>query len=321
MQPLTLAPDITLRVGHAMPRIPAEGTILLLHGMGQSIEDYYETINDFLSSGHAVVSFDWYGQGASSHHLSQDPFDPLYQRLHISDVDIYTSHLRAVLAMPDIAALPRPLHVVTHSMGGVLFLNAACTPNAGLPHITRSVPNAPFLAMPLLDSPLGFLARRYLASMAQHDPTSYPISALCHDWRASDRMGKSLGRYTSDPVRGALYNAWRLVNPVLRNGGATALCLQTLYTAMTALRRPERLSHLSIPTHILEAGNEQVVHNRPLKTSFYTHPLITHQVIPGSAHEILNERDSIRDIAMGHIMHRIRSAATDRNAFKARPVP
>lgn len=296
-----VAPDITLRVGHAVPDMSTNGTILLLHGMGQCLEDYYETIHDFLDHGYAVASFDWYGQGASSHHLSQDPFDPLYQRLHITDVDVYARHIRDVLALPSIAALPGPLHVVTHSMGGLLFLHAACMPDLGLPPIASATLVAPFLGMPVLDGPFGFLARQYLAYKARQDSTSYPVSALCHDWNPKDREGAALRRYTSDPFRGALHNAWREANPVLRDGGPTALCLQTLYTDMTASRRPERLNALTIPIQILQAGDEQVVNNRPLK--YFVRHGVTCHVVQDSAHEALNERDVIRNVVLRHILH------------------
>lgn len=299
-----VTPDITLRVGHAVPDMSANGTILLLHGMGQCLEDYYETIHDFLDHGYAVASFDWYGQGASTRHLSQNPDDPLYQRLHITDVDVYARHIRDLLALPSIAALPGPLHVVTHSMGGLLFLHAACMPDLGLPPIASATLVAPFLGMPVLDDFGGTFARWRLARMVQNDPTTYPLPALCHDWQASDRQGVALRLYTSDEKRGALHNIWRLDNPALRTGGATAACLQTLYMAMVKLRGVDKLDQLTIPTLILTAGADMIVRNHPFRELYIR---VQHACIKDSAHEILHEQDVIRDMAMGQIMHWIRS--------------
>lgn len=309
---LDVAPDSYLRVGHVQPEKPAIGTILLLQGMAQTMEDYYETIRDFLTQGYAVASFDWYGQGASTRARAH--------RFHVTDTDIYTRHLGQVLAMDLVAALPRPLHVVAHSMGGLLFLNAACTTGVALPPIASATLIAPFLGMPVIDTWLKPAARLFLDICTQLNPTGYPLSSLCHDWRESDRIGLAVTRYTSDPVRGSLHNAWRLANPVLQTGGATAQCLTVMHDTMLRLRQPDRLAQLTIPTLLLRAGDDKIVHNGPL-TYFCGNGQLDCRTIPGSAHEILHERDDIRNMALEHILQWVHTGYLTKPAARDTPLP
>ncbi len=45
--------------------LPLKGTVTILQGRAEFIEKYFETIQDLRARGHAVVAFDWRGQGGS----------------------------------------------------------------------------------------------------------------------------------------------------------------------------------------------------------------------------------------------------------------
>ena len=43
----------------------SKGTIILQQGHNEFIEKYFETIDEFLKKGFAIIAFDWRGQGMS----------------------------------------------------------------------------------------------------------------------------------------------------------------------------------------------------------------------------------------------------------------
>ena len=51
-------------------RQPAQGTALVLPGLGEFIEKYHETVDDLLKRGFEVYVMDWFGQGLSTRPLA-----------------------------------------------------------------------------------------------------------------------------------------------------------------------------------------------------------------------------------------------------------
>lgn len=50
---------------------PCRGTVIVLQGRNEFIENYYETMSDLAGRGFTVATFDWRGQGGS-HRLLRD---------------------------------------------------------------------------------------------------------------------------------------------------------------------------------------------------------------------------------------------------------
>lgn len=111
------APGPRLRA--ALWRAPAGGArghLLLLPGRTEYLEKYAPVVARLRARGFAVASLDWRGQGLS---------DRAAPRLgHVGRFAEFQDDLRALLAWPEVEALPGPRVALCHSMGGCIGLRA-----------------------------------------------------------------------------------------------------------------------------------------------------------------------------------------------------
>lgn len=115
---LTAADGVRIRVG-AWNRKGPKGTVLLFPGRTEYIEKYGRAAVALAACGYATLLIDWRGQGLSDR-MTGDPMSGHVQ--HFSD------YQHDVAAMTDAARrldLPRPWHLLAHSMGGAIGLRAA----------------------------------------------------------------------------------------------------------------------------------------------------------------------------------------------------
>ena len=96
----------------------AKGTVLLFPGRTEYVEKYGDAAREFAARGYATLAIDWRGQGLA------DRLVPDTRVGHVewfSDYQIDTDAVVEALAHLD---LPRPFHLIGHSMGGAIGLNA-----------------------------------------------------------------------------------------------------------------------------------------------------------------------------------------------------
>lgn len=108
---------LRLRVG-LFPARNARGTVLLMPGRTEYVEKYGRTAADLAKSGLGVLAIDWRGQGLA---------DRLLDDGMIGHVRRFADYQRDVAAMVEAAKaldLPRPWHLLAHSMGGCIGLRA-----------------------------------------------------------------------------------------------------------------------------------------------------------------------------------------------------
>ena len=110
--------EVRLRVG-LWPAIgEARGTVLMFPGRTEYIEKYGMTAQELTRRGFAVLVIDWRGQGLS---------DRLLDDTRIGHVVQFTDYQKDIAAMLRVAReldIPRPFHLVAHSMGGAIGLRA-----------------------------------------------------------------------------------------------------------------------------------------------------------------------------------------------------
>lgn len=94
------------------------GTVLILPGRGEYIEKYGRVVGQITARGFACIVLDWRGQGLSEREGTLE--DPGY----VADYTDYQSDLSAVLKHEAAQRLPKTLHLMSHSMGGVIALRA-----------------------------------------------------------------------------------------------------------------------------------------------------------------------------------------------------
>jgi lysophospholipase len=96
----------------------ANGTVLMFPGRTEYCEKYGQAARDFQDRGLSTLVIDWRGQGLADR-LSNDH--------HLGHVNRFSDYQIDVAAMLDAARalnLPRPWHLVGHSMGGAIGLRS-----------------------------------------------------------------------------------------------------------------------------------------------------------------------------------------------------
>jgi lysophospholipase len=273
---------IELRAAHWRPTTRlVKGTVCLLQGRAEFIEKYYETIADLRGRGFAVVAFDWRGQGESQRQVD----DP--HRGHVADFDDYRLDLKAIEDAILHPLMPHPHLALAHSMGGAVALTGA---HDGWLPFRRVVMVAPMLSIRMVRWPAGaaLLAtalhaigwgRRYIpfGSAVSIATKPYPGNRLCRDPKRYARNAAA----ARDVGAGAV-------------GDPSIAWLASAFRAMKRLADPRVPGRISVPTLIVAAGADPVCGTRT--TERFARGLRAGHilVLPDARHEILSERDGIR---------------------------
>lgn len=135
---LRSADGLRLRAGHwpAAEAVSGRGTVLLFTGRTEYLEKYAQAGADLAAAGYHVLGLDWRGQGLSDRLLA----DP--RPGHIDDFAAYQRDVAALAGAARALDLPRPWHLLAHSMGGAIALAALTEDRAGL-EIARAAFSAP----------------------------------------------------------------------------------------------------------------------------------------------------------------------------------
>lgn len=94
------------------------GTVVLFSGRTEYVEKYARVAEFFCDNDLSVISLDWRGQGLSDRAL------PDALTGHVTDFGDYQLDVAALHDMAIEMGLPRPFHLLAHSMGGCIGLRA-----------------------------------------------------------------------------------------------------------------------------------------------------------------------------------------------------
>ncbi|MCB2099194.1 MAG: alpha/beta hydrolase [Parvularculaceae bacterium] len=258
----------------------AQATVVLVSGRSEFIEKYFETISDLQSRGFAVATLDWRGQGLSERLL------PVREKGHIRDFGAFRSDLSLFTDEIVRKRLPGPYILLAHSMGGAPVLQMLAD---GDQRFCCAVLSSPMTR--LFDNVAKRIGVRILAEGASRIGLSrYAIAGTREHSMAFE--GNVL---TSDLTRHARFKDLQSAAPNATIREPTYGWLRAATEAMDDLHKPDRFARLKTPTLILSAEDDHLVrssdHNRLAGKS----PLIERIVIKGALHEIMMERDEIRD--------------------------
>jgi len=276
----TLNAPVPLRVGWWAPADgePARGTIILAVGRAEFIEVYAETVRDLLARGYTVVAFDFRGQGGSHRRAARGG--------HVDRFEDYVEDLAAVVRFANQEALPRPYHIVGHSMGALVALLAA-------PALEREVERM-VLAAPLLEV-VGLPAPAGLLSAAARLGTFAGLARRPVDNPVSSPRPFAGNRLTSD--RDRFEAVKRLVdeNPDLVSGPPTIGWVSAAFRAMQTVRRRAGRP-LPIPSLFVASGQDAIVSTAAIVRFARATPGAGLVTVPGARHQILLERDGLRNL-------------------------
>jgi lysophospholipase len=270
-----------LRAAYAVPNSP-KGTVVLVCGRGDFIERWFETIADFVRRGFAVATFDFRGQGGSERAYEDRYRDGL--RTFTEYDDDFTSFMMQVV-LPD---CPPPFYAIGHSTGGLVLLRALTKRT----WFERAVLSAPLIGVDTGFWPLSVvrllcavapkvgLGRLFLPGQSKRPiaPQNFPGNNLTSDQRRFHQATTTLAQ-----------------QPDLGVGGPT---FSWLNAALHALRQMNAFGKSMVfrsPILVVAAGRDRIVDNEATRRFCAAATGVSLAVIPEARHEILFERDSIRE--------------------------
>jgi lysophospholipase len=280
---VTTRDGIPLRTAYWMPETEApQGTVCILQGRAEFIEKYFEVVGELLDRGFAVVAFDWRGQGLSGRQVSNP------RKGHVRRFADFRHDLEAIRDQILVPHMPEPHFGLAHSMGGAIALNAAY--ETWLP-FRRLVTTTPMIALCIIKRtrPSAFLARvlRLLGMGSMFVPGGGETSISTMPFKGN--------RLTGDPVRYARNAEVAHAMGVGAIGAPTVAWMDSAFRFMKRFADPRYSVKIRLPTLIVAAGADPVCAT-PATERFASRLKAGRViVIPGARHEILMERDVIRE--------------------------
>ncbi|OIQ76085.1 lysophospholipase L2 [mine drainage metagenome] len=256
-----------------------KGTVLLFPGRTEYVEKYGRAAADLRARGYATVTVDWRGQGLADRAL-KDRNSGYVE--HFSD---FQKDLAAVLDVVREVALPTPLYLISHSMGGAIAFRAlheglrvkAAVFSAPMWGILLSPAVRPFAwALSHLSSQLGF-SHVYAPGTG---PVTYTASApFMGNVLTSDA---EMYRYMVAQVEGV---------PELALGGPS---LHWVHEALQECRVIRALPSPKMPVLTFLGTAEKVVDSEPVHERMARWPGGKLELVPGAEHEVMMETPAIR---------------------------
>ena len=240
--------------------------------------------------GFAVATMDWRGQGLSDR-LTRNGMKGHVRRF--SDYGKDLSQFIQDIILPD---CPPPCFALTHSMGGLILLSNL--PDLRI-KIDRAVLCAPLIEIftkghsifgikpqqPSIRRLAGFL--RYLGLGESYVPGASRTPF--------DRQGFYANQRSSDGPRYDRNRQFLIDCPALGIGGPTVLWTHESCKAMDRLQSSDFQSSIHTPTLIITASNDTVVDSAAAELFAMTTRAAGAISIAGSKHEIMMEREIIRE--------------------------
>lgn len=273
---------VKLRYAVFRPPVEPQGTVVIVQGRAECIEKYFETVRDLLVRRFVVVAFDLRGQGGSQRLLRRAPLG------HVADYQDYVADLDAILDQIVFPDCPAPIFALGHSTGSTVLLLASV---GGRSRFRRQVLLSPFLGLPE-DGYVG-LARAVcaVANGLGFGRLSIP--------RGRKHLAHALtfetNRLTSDRRRYERNAALNRVHPELSVGAPTIGWTAAAFRAFGRIDAEEFAPRIRVPTLLMAAGADEIV-SVAAAERFASRFKVGHLiVVPAARHELLQERDGIRE--------------------------
>ena len=265
-------------------RGPRRGTCCVFTGRGEFIEKYFEVIADLRRRGYAVAMHDWRGQGASARVLANR------RKGHVRRFAEYDADLTRFMKDVVLPDCPPPYIALAHSMGGNILLRNATIQGSWF---DRMVLTAPMLALADEKVPVPQPLARFFARALGHGPTGH-----CYVFGGSDTPEETKSfegnALTSDPERFERNKQIVEMAPDLGLGSPTIAWLRAAYQSCNDVMRPEFSLRVRVPLLLVAAGQDRIVSSSATEALASRLKIGARVVIGGARHEILQERDEIR---------------------------
>lgn len=297
-----------IRFGSAFPQdsIP-DAVVVCLQGVGEFSEKYFETARWCLDHNLAFWTFDWMGQGKSARYLKNP------HKRHSSDFndDIKDLHyfileyIKHSSVHPDKGRIP--IALMAHSYGahiGLRFLMeypdffecaAFSAPLVGI----KAFENTP----PILANMATSLSNIVMSK--SYVPGGGP-------WEEETHAAEAKNILSGDPSRAAVHNAWCLADPELQVGSVTLGWLHKAQISCNTLQTFGYAENIKTPCILGIPGYEHLVDNNKSRLLAQKIPKAEILELPESYHEILMEKDEIRNAYLEKFYTLVKETIIDR---------
>jgi len=259
-----------------------KGTVCVFEGRGEFIEKYFETVGDILDRGYGVAIFDWRGQGGSG--VKGRKF---FER-HVASFDEYDEDLTTFMLDVVLPDCPPPYHAIAHSTGG-------------LPLVLGLVRRHWFERV-ILTAPLFSLASTTIPWKLVHFLVGLLSAVGFGGFALPGRSARSFAAtsffsngFTSDEERFNRTKKIMRAAPYMTSKRPKIGWLNAAFSAMSKIRALPKASDLRAPVLVVSSRRDCVVSIDEAEAFANRIANATNIVIDGAQHEILLERDELRE--------------------------
>ncbi len=272
--------------------VAPRGSLLFAAGRGDFVEKYIETLGDWHQRGWSVSSFDWRGQGRSKGSNPDGHFDSF---------DILVEDLGLIID-DWVASTPGPHVVVAHSMGGHMLLRLLIDRRPGI--------DAAVLVAPMISVNSGAVPEWAAASLAAGAAMTgfghWPIWGVQLSKAPAGSARQRILTGSTERYEDELY--WWDRDPDAAPKAPSFGWLNAAYQSGRIFTE-EALAKVDVPVLLLGADRDQLVSPAAIRRVAGQLPKAELVMFDDCAHEILRERDPVRDEALARI-----DAFLDKNA-------
>jgi len=259
------------------------GTVCVFPGRAEFIEKYFEVVGELRRRGFAVAVLDWRGQGGSSR-LTRNPF-----KGHINNFAEYEedlSHFMKAVVLPD---CPAPYYALGHSMASMVLFSAATKRGCWFTRMVMTAPMIKIAGLPMSHRMChqmadGLTMFGFGKRVVPGDKTRYRQDQAFE--------GNSL---TSDRERFNRNLSVLQARPELAVEVPTVGWLKAALDAIQRVGREPFAPRVRVPVLMLAAGDDQIVSSKAVEELAIRLRAGSQLVLRGARHEILQERDTIRE--------------------------
>lgn len=275
----TAADGVRLRIGLWSPQ-DALGTILLLPGRTEYIEKYGRVIRDLVARNYAVAVIDWRGQGFSDRLADDRALG------HVEAFADYQTDLAALLAAVDEACLPKPVFLLSHSLGGNIGLRSLVD---GLLDVDRAVFSAPMWG--IFIPPTKRVSAAFLPTWARMTGKKLAYLPGAGEAAYVTESGFEDNLLTTDQDHFDYFTRQINAVPELALGGPS---VHWFLEAQAECARLQAAPRPNVPAQIYFGTLEGIVDAATIRGMHEAWPSATLAVIDGARHELMMERTAPR---------------------------
>ncbi|RVW00025.1 alpha/beta hydrolase [Mesobaculum littorinae] len=285
---------VRLRMGHW--RTGTAGTVLIFPGRTEYIEKYGDAAAEFAKLGYSSIAMDWRGQGLADR-LGHEALSG-----HVLDFGDYQTDVAAMMTALRYLDMPKPYHLVAHSMGGAIGLRALteCLP------VASAVFTAPMWGIGVAAAlrPLAWTLSWGMRSLGLGD--RYTPGTSGNSYVNVSPFEKNL--LTRDRAMFDYMATQTATHPELALGGPS---LHWVSEALKECRWLDRQPSPSVPALTFLGGDEGIVDPAAIHDRMQRWPGGRLTLVEGGRHEVMMETPEARAAFFAAAGAHFRAAAQD----------